>query len=225
MNRPRLVLTELRGYRSERTGNTYFSGYLGKARVVMLRDERAECTGKEVARWNILLEEPEPREDREARTGGVPSASRPPRRSAGPSNSRGGRPGARPAQQSTRSQQDRRAGTAADRAAGEFLREHGIDSEAHRPPSPSAPPSPGRTGRSQPRAARRRSLTSAPGSARPTRTGPRRARPSSPPHGPSRRKRNYEDLGATRLPTNSGHFSPPARFGTMQPCDEVVQGQ
>lgn len=127
MNRPRLVLTELREYRSERTGNTYFSGYLGKARVVMLRDERAECTGKEVARWNVLLEEPEPREDREARTSGATSAGAPPRRSAGPSSSRGGRPGARPAQQATRSQQERASGTAADRAAGEFLLERGIE--------------------------------------------------------------------------------------------------
>ncbi len=46
MNRPRLVLTELREYRSERTGATYFAGYLGKARVVMLRDDRAECTAR-----------------------------------------------------------------------------------------------------------------------------------------------------------------------------------
>lgn len=65
MNAPRVKLTELREYRSERTGNTYFSGYLGKARVVMLRDDRAECTGKEVARWSVLLEEPEPREGRD----------------------------------------------------------------------------------------------------------------------------------------------------------------
>ncbi len=49
MNRPRLVLTELREYRSDRTGATYFAGYLGKTRVVMLRDDRAELTGREVA--------------------------------------------------------------------------------------------------------------------------------------------------------------------------------
>lgn len=47
MNRPRLVLTELREYGSEWTGDTYSSGYLGKAHAVMLRYERAECTGKE----------------------------------------------------------------------------------------------------------------------------------------------------------------------------------
>lgn len=136
MNRPRLVLTELREYRSERTGNTYFSGYLGKARVVMLRDERAECTGKEVARWNVLLEEPEPREDREARTSGATSAGAPPGRSTNPSNSRGGRPGARPAQHATRSRQERASGTAANRAAGEFLRERGIDPGSTSPNDP-----------------------------------------------------------------------------------------
>ena len=130
MNRPRLVLTELREYRSERTGNTYFSGYLGKARVVMLRDERAECTGKEVARWNVLLEEPEPREDREARTSGAHSAGGTARRGAGSPTPRGGRPGARPAQHAPRSRQERASGTAADRAAGELLRERGIDPES-----------------------------------------------------------------------------------------------
>jgi hypothetical protein len=127
MNRPRLVLTELREYRSERTGNTYFSGYLGKARVVMLRDERAECTGKEVARWNVVLEEPEPREDREARTNGTAGAGGTARRGAGSPSPRGGRPGLRPAQHAARPRQERTAGTTADRAAGELLRERGID--------------------------------------------------------------------------------------------------
>lgn len=70
MNRPRLVLTELREYKSDRTGATYFAGYLGKARVVMLRDDRAEITGREVARWNVLLEAPQPREERQAPAGG-----------------------------------------------------------------------------------------------------------------------------------------------------------
>jgi hypothetical protein len=130
MNRPRLVLTELREYRSERTGNTYFSGYLGKARVVMLRDERAQCTGKEVARWNVLLEEPEPREDREARAHGTAGTGGTARRGTGSPGARGGRPGPRPAQHTARPRQDRTAGTAADRAAGELLRERGIDPES-----------------------------------------------------------------------------------------------
>lgn len=69
MNRPRLVLTELREYRSDRTGATYFAGSLGKTRVVMLRDDRAELTGREVARWSMLLEEPQPREERQAPAG------------------------------------------------------------------------------------------------------------------------------------------------------------
>lgn len=83
MSRPRLVLTELREYRSERTGSTYFAGYLGKARVVMLRDERAEITGKEVARWNLLVEEPEPREGRQDRAGGTQGGREGPRASDG----------------------------------------------------------------------------------------------------------------------------------------------
>lgn len=128
MNRPRLVLTELREYRSERTGNTYFSGYLGKARVVMLRDERAECTGKEVARWNVLLEEPEPREDRQNRASGGQGARDGARTGLGPSNGRGGRPGGRQGQNPVRGgQQAQGGGSAADRAAGDLLRERGID--------------------------------------------------------------------------------------------------
>jgi hypothetical protein len=61
MNTPRLKLMELREYVSERTGSTYFAGYLGNARVVMLRDDRAAITGKEKARWSVLLEEQKPR--------------------------------------------------------------------------------------------------------------------------------------------------------------------
>ncbi len=121
MGRPRLVLTELREYRSERTGATYFAGYLGKARVVMLRDDRAEITGKEVARWNVLLEEPQAREERQAPAGG------------------GGKRQARPAreerraepQASTRSTGGRRRQlpemTAAGKRAAESLRGRGID--------------------------------------------------------------------------------------------------
>lgn len=55
-----IPLVELREYRSA-SGSTYFSGYLGKARVVMLRDDRAECTGKEVARWTVRLKPSQPR--------------------------------------------------------------------------------------------------------------------------------------------------------------------
>jgi hypothetical protein len=122
MNRPRLVLTELREYRSDRTGATYFAGYLGKTRVVMLRDDRAELTGREVARWSVLLEEPQPREERQAPTssGDGERQVRPAceeRRAAPPASTRsiGGRRRKSPEE------------TAADRRATESLRSRGID--------------------------------------------------------------------------------------------------
>lgn len=132
MSRPRLLLTELREYRSERTGNTYFSGYLGKARVVMLRDERSEITGKEVARWSVLLEEPEPREGRDGPSSGQtvrPRGDRYARRSGNPADlpvSAGSRTAQR-RREASAPQAARPSNTAADRAAGDLLRESGID--------------------------------------------------------------------------------------------------
>jgi hypothetical protein len=38
---------------SSRNGNTYFSDYKGRTKLVLLRDASAECTGAEVARWNV----------------------------------------------------------------------------------------------------------------------------------------------------------------------------
>jgi len=129
VNGPRVKLTELREYRSERTGNTYFSGYLGKARVVMLRDDRAEITGKEVARWSVLLEEPEPREGRDGPSSGAKDRSRGDRYAR-----RAARPAATPARAQSApkphesgTQQGRPRNTVADRAAGDLLRESGID--------------------------------------------------------------------------------------------------
>lgn len=129
MNGPRVKLTELREYRSERTGNTYFSGYLGKARVVMLRDDRAEITGKEVARWSVLLEEPEPREGRDGASSAAtdrPRGDRHARRSARP-GAAPARAQASPTRREVGSQQGRPRNAAADRAAGDLLRESGID--------------------------------------------------------------------------------------------------
>jgi hypothetical protein len=129
MNGPRVKLTELREYRSERTGNTYFSGYLGKARVVMLRDDRAEITGKEVARWSVLLEEPEQREGRDGPSSGATDrlrGDRYARRGARPATAPARAQGA-PNRREDRPQQDRPKNTAADRAAGDLLRESGID--------------------------------------------------------------------------------------------------
>lgn len=122
MPAPRLVLTELREYRSDRTGATYFAGSLGKTRVVMLRDDRAELTGREVARWSVLLEEPQPREERQAPTGSDDGE-----RQVQPA--RNERRAAPPA--STRSTDGRRQKTpektAANRRAAESLRSRGID--------------------------------------------------------------------------------------------------
>ncbi|MCJ2065892.1 hypothetical protein MKK63_24755 [Methylobacterium sp. J-088] len=132
MNAPRVKLTELREYRSERTGNTYFSGYLGKARVVMLRDDRAECTGKEVARWSVLLEEPEPREGRDGPSSGAadrPCGDRYARRGARPANlpvSAGSRTAQRYRESGT-PQASRGGNTAAERTASDLLHETGID--------------------------------------------------------------------------------------------------
>ncbi len=127
MNRPRLVLTELREYRSERTGATYFAGYLGKARVVMLRDDRAECTGKEVARWNVLLEESEPRDGRQDRAGGAQDGREGGRTGSAPSRGGNGRP--RPSQANSAGPTDRRRTERAvsERKAKDLLRERGID--------------------------------------------------------------------------------------------------
>jgi hypothetical protein len=120
MNGARVKLMELREYVSERSGKTYFSGFLGKAKVVVLRDERAECTGREKARWSVLLEEPEPRDgDRAAR---------------GDSRGRGSRrdltapPPAREARGAPRPKE-----TAADRRASQVLREQGIDPDREMP--------------------------------------------------------------------------------------------
>ena len=62
---PRVRLVELREYVSERSGKHYLSGFLGNARVLVLRDDQAECTGREVARWSVFLEQQPPREARE----------------------------------------------------------------------------------------------------------------------------------------------------------------
>ncbi|GAB6842137.1 hypothetical protein HNR00_004019 [Methylorubrum rhodinum] len=118
MNRqPRIVLTELREYRSA-SGSTYFAGYLGKTRVVMLRDDRAECTGKEVARWNVLMEEPRPREGQDGPSP-ISGASRPRRAArAGPS------------------EHERRERPAQERRATKLLRKRGTDPDAPLPSDP-----------------------------------------------------------------------------------------
>ena len=60
---PRVVLAHLRQYTS-RNGNTYFTGFMGKTKLVLLQDRDAECTGAEVARWTLHVEEAPPAEER-----------------------------------------------------------------------------------------------------------------------------------------------------------------
>ena len=60
---PRVILAQMRQYTS-RSGNTYFVGYMGKTKLVMLKDTDAECTGAEVARWTLHVEEAPPAEER-----------------------------------------------------------------------------------------------------------------------------------------------------------------
>ncbi len=127
MNRSRLVLTE---YRSDRTGATYFAGYLGKARVVMLRDDRAELAGREVARRSVLLEEPQPREERLAPTDSVEverqvRPARDERRGTPSASTRSTGSPRRKAPEKTAEQRHEK--TVADRRAAESLRSRGID--------------------------------------------------------------------------------------------------
>src|SRR5687767_11095812 len=65
----KVKLTTLWQRRSSRTGKTYFSGYLGSARVIVLKDERADVPDGADAIWNVFVEEAPPRQ----------SASKPPR--------------------------------------------------------------------------------------------------------------------------------------------------
>lgn len=109
----RLKLTELREYQSDRTGRTYFAGYLGGNRIVMLRDDRAECTGKETARWTVFLEEAPTRDQTKA---APPAVTTKRRRKA--SESKG------PELNLTQ------ARTAADRRAEAAMRDRGLDPHA-----------------------------------------------------------------------------------------------
>jgi hypothetical protein len=53
----KVKLTTLWQRRSTRTGKTYFSGYLGSARVVVLKDERATVPEGADGIWSVYVEE------------------------------------------------------------------------------------------------------------------------------------------------------------------------
>ena len=56
--KPLVKLTGLYENKSRKSGDTYFTGYLGAAKVVILRDTRAE-PGK--PGWNLFVQEREPK--------------------------------------------------------------------------------------------------------------------------------------------------------------------
>lgn len=53
-------LTGLYENQSKKTGDTYFAGYLGAAKILILRDTRAE-PGK--PGWSLFVQEREPKQD------------------------------------------------------------------------------------------------------------------------------------------------------------------
>ena len=58
----KVKLTTLWQRRSERTGKTYFSGSLGAARILVLKDERAEVPDGADGIWTVFLDEPPQRQ-------------------------------------------------------------------------------------------------------------------------------------------------------------------
>src|SRR3954451_2160483 len=91
---PKVRLCELREYVSSK-GSTYFAGFMGRTRLVLLKGTHAECTGKEVARWSLLIEQAEERQPAASHpTGAAPPAStgsrQPVRAHRKPSDSRAG---------------------------------------------------------------------------------------------------------------------------------------
>ena len=58
--KPLVKLTGLYENQSKRTGDTYFAGFLGNAKVMVLRDKNAE-PGK--PGWSLFVQEKEPKPD------------------------------------------------------------------------------------------------------------------------------------------------------------------
>ncbi|MBF0098222.1 MAG: hypothetical protein HQM05_12880 [Magnetococcales bacterium] len=64
--KPLIKLAGLYENQSQRSGETYFAGYLGSAKVVVLRDKNAE-PGKPT--WNLCIQEREPKAEEGGGTG------------------------------------------------------------------------------------------------------------------------------------------------------------
>ena len=67
---PLVKLTGLYENQSKKTGDTYFAGYLGTAKVLILRNTRAE-QGK--PGWGLFIQEREPKQDQGQQQGYEPS--------------------------------------------------------------------------------------------------------------------------------------------------------
>lgn len=60
--RPQVVVCEL-WERQSQAGNRYYSGFMGKARVMLLAAGEREHRGEMVKVWNLVLAEQEPRRE------------------------------------------------------------------------------------------------------------------------------------------------------------------
>lgn len=58
---PKVRLAEMRQYRAS-NGKMYLTGYLGRVKLLLFRDDSAECSGNEVAKWSLFIEETPPRD-------------------------------------------------------------------------------------------------------------------------------------------------------------------
>jgi hypothetical protein len=123
MSGPRVLLTTL-SVRTSAKGNTYLSGWLGKASVVAFQGE-PDKYGNET--WDLFLCEPEPR-DRPAASTPPPRGTSAPQESAAASGRAMAPPSptARPGG-SHRPFHRESAAARQDRVAGEIVREHGAD--------------------------------------------------------------------------------------------------
>lgn len=104
-NRPRVRFAEVREFVSA-NGRPYFVAFLGKTKLIMLRNDRAEPPGNATAVWDAFLEETDP------------AAKPKPQQPA--ASSRGPGPG-------PRSAVDQRNRSAQASRAEASLRERGID--------------------------------------------------------------------------------------------------
>jgi len=86
---PQIKFAEMREYISA-SGKPYLTGYLGRTKLILFRDDNAEISGNEVAKWSLFIEEA-PARDRDGAGQKTAFGSRP----AAPREPRGSSPDAR----------------------------------------------------------------------------------------------------------------------------------